>query len=58
MGGISSCEVVVDGAVVVLVDTVVTMVEVAKSYNGKQSMMFFWSFWFCVTVIETYFLQA
>ena len=30
MGGISSCDVVVDGAVVVLVETVVTEVEVVK----------------------------
>ena len=32
MGGISSWDVVVDGAVVVLVETVVTEVEVAKKY--------------------------
>ena len=33
MGGISSWDVVVDGAVVVLVETVVTEVEVAKKYQ-------------------------
>ena len=33
MGGISSWEVVVDGAVVVLVETVVSVPEVAKNYQ-------------------------